>query len=60
LPLSGCKVTHFLSLTQTFLGKSDIVLHIWGVIVQKIDLFVCVTSDKNAKFDENIRNLLVN
>ena len=51
-PLSGCKVTHFLSLTQIFLRKTITFLHNYPQIVQNITPFVCVTSTKNAKLDE--------
>ena len=52
----GCKVTHFLSLTQTFLRKTCSCLHKQGTIVQKTAVFVCVTNNKNEKIDENMKN----
>ena len=52
--VSGCKVTHFPSVTQIFLRKSDALMHKWGVIVQKTGVFECISYNKFANLIENL------
>jgi hypothetical protein len=49
----GCKVTHFLSLTQIFLRKSAPELHTWGISVQKNGPFLPIYSYKKKKLTKN-------
>jgi hypothetical protein len=50
----GCKVTQNLSLTQIFLRKTIILLHIKGVFVQKIASFLPFLYYKDAKNEEKL------